>query len=177
MSRTIHVDVLSPESIDAAVKELRDYARWVERKADELRQRAADFLAIAAQSGFNTGVSEVLLGEMSVPGDVTVSVESNGNISMVVAFGYDVAFMEFGAGVYYNTPVGSSPNPLVTENGLPYTIGSYSTYNPGKTTWAFTDINGNKHVTHGTPASMPMYHARQLMLAELARIAKEVFSA
>ena len=41
MSRTITIDIFNPASIDAAVKEIRDYAEWVKRKMDELRERVA----------------------------------------------------------------------------------------------------------------------------------------
>ena len=67
MSRTIRVDVLSPASVDGAVTELRKYREWVKRKAEELQNRAAEFLKIAAQSGFDTGIADTWIGEANIP--------------------------------------------------------------------------------------------------------------
>jgi len=176
LSRTIRVDVLSPASVDGAVTELRKYREWVKRKAEELQNRAAEFLKIAAQSGFDTGIADTWIGEANIPGSVQVETEPNGNVTLVVAYGEDAVFMEFGAGVYYNTPVGTSPNPLASQNSLPFTIGSYSAFRPNKTVWRYFDEVGKKHISRGTPASMPMYNATRLLIDNIADIAREVFS-
>ena len=83
--------------------------------------------------------------------------------------------MEFGAGVYYNGAVGSSPNPLGTELG--FTIGSYGLGNGRKEVWGYTGEDGQIHLTHGAPASMPLYKAVQSVSRDIVRIAREVFSA
>jgi hypothetical protein len=126
MSRTITIDIFNPASIDAAVKEIRDYADWVKRKTDELRERVAYFIAKDASAVFNTAVAEDDLWEGAITGSVDVVVEDNGNMTLVIANGTDAVFMEFGAGVYYNGAVGSSPNPLGAVLG--FTIGSYGTF-------------------------------------------------
>jgi hypothetical protein len=174
MSRTITIDIFNPASIDAAVKEIRDYADWVKRKTNELRERVAYFIAKDASAVFNTAVADDLIGEGAVIGSVDVVVEDNGNMTLVIANGEDAVFMEFGAGVYYNGPVGSSPNPLGTELG--FTIGSYSTHKPDKEIWGYKGEDGEIHLTHGTPASMPLYRAVQRVWKDIDRIAQEVFS-
>jgi hypothetical protein len=82
--------------------------------------------------------------------------------------------MEFGAGVYYNGAVGSSPNPLGTDLG--FTIGSYGKGNGRKEVWGYCGEDGEIHLTHGAPSSMPLYKAVQSVLRDIARIAREVFS-
>jgi hypothetical protein len=82
--------------------------------------------------------------------------------------------MEFGAGVYYNGAVGSSPNPLGT--GLGFTIGSYGKGNGRKEVWGYRGEDGEIHLTHGAPASMPLYKAVQSVSRDIARIAREVFA-
>lgn len=174
MSRTITIDVFDPASIDAAVKEIRDYAEWVKRKADELRERVAYFIAKDASAVFNTAVADDLIGDGAVTGSVDVVVENQGNVTLVIANGDDAVFMEFGAGVYYNGAVGSSPNPLGADLG--YTIGSYGKGYGAREVWGFRGADGQLHLTHGAPASMPLYKAVQSVSQDIARIAKEVFS-
>lgn len=175
MSRTINVDVFDPASIEAAVRELREYARWVERKAKELQERVAYFIAKDARAVFNTAVAEDDMAEGIVTGHVEVSVQpGEDNTTLVIANGEDAVFMEFGAGVYYNGSVGSSPNPL--GPGLGFTIGSYGLGNGRKEVWAYTGDDGQIHLTHGTPASMPMYRALMSVVNDIVDIAREVFS-
>ena len=175
MSRTITIDVFDPASIDRAVNEIREYSRWVQRKTDELRERIAYFIAKDASAVFNTAVVDDLIGEGSVTGSVNVVVENQGdNITVVIANGEDAVFMEFGAGVYYNGAVGSSPNPLGTALG--FTIGSYGKGNGRKEVWGYRGEDGEIHLTHGAPASMPLYRAVQSVSRDIVRIAREVFS-
>jgi hypothetical protein len=105
---------------------------------------------------------------------VDVVVEDNGNMTLVIANGTDAVFMEFGAGVYYNGAVGSSPNPLGAALG--FTIGSYGFGQGKKEVWGYMGEDGRLHLTHGTPASMPLYRALQSVVNDIEQIAREVFS-
>lgn len=175
MSRMIHLEPFDAASIQAAVREIEAYKKWVQDKTVELRQRVAYFIAKDASAVFNTAVADDLIGENAVIGSVDVVVEDNGNMTLVIANGEDAVFMEFGAGVYYNGAVGSSPNPLGA--GLGYTIGSYGKGNGAKNVWGFKDESGQLHLTHGVPASMPMYKATMAVVNDIEQIAKEVFRA
>ena len=182
MSRTITIDVFDPASIDRAVNEIREYSRWVQRKTDELRKRVAELISNQAQAIFNSSVADngfkVINGnpvDDTRFGEVTVTVQPEGdNTTVIIASGKDAVFMEFGAGVYYNGSVGSSPNPLGTALG--FTIGSYGKGNGAKEVWGYYGDDGEIHLTHGAPASMPLYKAVQSVSRDIARIAREVFS-
>ena len=175
MSKTIAIDVFNPASIDAAAREIREYGKWVKRKTDELRERIAYFIAKDASAVFNTAVAEDDMREGVITGSVEVSVEPQGdNTTVIIASGKDAVFMEFGAGVYYNGAVGSSPNPWGA--GLGFTIGSYGKGNGRKEVWAYDGGDGQIHLTHGTPASMPLYRAVQSVSRDIVRIAREVFA-
>lgn len=182
MSRTITIDVFDPASIDRAVNEIREYSRWVQRKTDELRERVAELISNQAQAVFNSSVADngfkIINGnpvDDTRFGEVTVTVQPEGdNTTVVIASGKDAVFMEFGAGVYYNGSVGSSPNPLGTALG--FTIGSYGKGNGRKEVWGYRGEDGEIHLTHGAPASMPLYRAVQSVSRDIARIAREVFS-
>lgn len=165
---------LDPESINAAIVELKHYKREIMDKIEELRNRVAYFIAKDASAVFNTAVADDLIGEGAAIGGVDVHVEDNGNVTLVIASGEDAVFMEFGAGVYNNGAVGSSPNPLGA--GLGYTIGSYGKGNGAKEVWGYRGQDGEIHLTHGTPASMPMYRAMMSVVNDIVKIAREVFS-
>lgn len=182
MSRTIHVDLFSPSSIDAAIRELRDYQKWVESKAVELRKRVAQLIRDRAEPVFQSAIADYTFlvrrdgkweSDSPVIGGVTVSVENNGDISLVITSGKDAVFIEFGAGIHYNGSVGSSPHPLGA--GLGYTIGSYGE-NGAKEAWGFYGDDGELHLTRGVPASMPLYNAMMAVVNEIVDIAREVFS-
>lgn len=175
MSRTITIDIFDPASIDRAVREIEDYKRFVVSKCEELRKRVAFLIATNARNIFSYAVADDLINEGYVIGsvDVTVQHEDN-NVTVVIASGKDAVFMEFGAGVYHNGAVGSSPNPLGA--GLGFTIGSYGKGNGRKEVWDFKGEDGEIHLTHGVPASMPMYRAMMGVANNIEQIAREVFS-
>ena len=179
MSRHIEIDVFDPSSISAAIAKLDDYSRWVQTKADELRERLGDMIRDKAQPVFNASVADNVFRVVDGSfvdetefGKVEVYVISSQDLTVVFADGEDAIFMEFGAGVYYNGAVGSSPNPWGANLGL--TIGSYGP-NGAKETWGYYGEDGELHLTHGTPASMPLYRAVQSVRQDIVQIAKEVF--
>ena len=172
---TIKAD-LSTESLTEAIRQLKAYRARLEHKAKQLRDRVAYFIAKDASNVFNTATAEALIGEGARTGSVEVEVSDKGDFTVIYANGADAIFMEFGAGVYANGPVGQSPNPLPIATQMGWTIGSYGKGNGRKTVWGFKDADGKLHLTRGTPASMPMYKAITSVVDDLEKIAKEVFS-
>lgn len=165
---------LDAKSIDAGIKELLDYKKLVEEKCEQLRDRVALLIATNARDIFSYAVADDLMGEGYTYGGVDVTVQHDGDITLVIASGKDAIFMEFGAGVYHNGPVGSFANAWGAELG--YTIGSYGKGNGAKEVWGYKDGDGF-HLTHGTPASMPLFRSVRGVLANIEQIAREVFSA
>ena len=171
--QTISVE-LSEEGIEKALRELSQYKQKVLDKENLLRQKVADFLASESQSGFNGAIVDDLTDKSGGTryGNVDVSIDDRGNVTVVVASGEDAVWIEFGAGVHYNGAVGSSPNPYGVELG--FTIGGYGKGNGRKEKWGFYE-NGELKITRGTPAIMPMARAVTSLCNEFPRIAKEVF--
>lgn len=104
---------------------------------------------------------------------VTIDVQNKNkrHVSIIVADGKDAVWVEFGAGVYHNGSVGSSPHPKGVELG--YTIGSYGKgYGKGRA-WGYYDESGVLHITRGTPATMPMYNATKSIIDKAVSIARE----
>lgn len=163
---------LSKDSIKAAVNALKAYQKRIEKYERDLRLEVAHRLAeYAQQLADSAEYGSVIDNEgnvHSLPFTFDVSVADDGRL--VVAHGDEVAFIEFGAGVYYNGAVGTSPHPKAGN----LTIGSYGKGKGAQETWAYMDENGEFVYTHGTIAQMPMYKALLSIAQQVPRIAKEV---
>lgn len=171
-SKVISVS-LSESGIEKAIQELLAYKQEIIRKTELLRQKVAARLADEARSGFNGAIVDDLTGKNSPRlADVNVSIDDLDNVSVVVAEGEDAVWVEFGAGVYHNGSVGSSPHPKGAELG--FTIGGYGKGNGKKEIWGFYE-DGELRLTHGTPARMPMSQAMNTIINDIVSIAREVF--
>lgn len=173
MSKTTIRFSLNAKDISRAISEINKFKQEFLNKVDTYRRRIADEIAVQASLNFSTSiVDDVINGSPRRP-DVSVSVSERGSISVVVADGEDAVWCEFGAGVYHNGSVGTSPNPYGNELG--FTIGSYGKGHGKQQAWGYYDKVGELIITRGTPATMPMYNSvRELMHKSIA-IAKEVF--
>ena len=174
MSKKIRF-TLSEDSIDKAIAELTAYIDDLKTKTDRLRELIAERVAWSASEGFSTAIADdIFTGGDRPTGDVSVSVENDGNVSIVIADGADAVFIEFGAGVYYNGSAGSSPHPKGAENG--FLIGEYGKGQGKKKAWALPgSTRENPILTHGTPAAMPMYRGVREAVSVIGELAKEVF--
>ena len=174
MNKTVIKCTLDANSIDKAIKELDRYKRKFLKKVDTYRKRIAEEIAVNASINFGSSiVNDVIKGGSSRRANVEVMVGDDGAIAVVVAYGEDAVWCEFGAGVYHNGSVGSSPNPYGKELG--FTIGSYGKGYGSRKAWGYKDENGDLIITRGTPASMPMYNAAQEVARKSIEIAREVF--
>lgn len=175
---------LDPASIQAAIRELNDYKKWVIEKTQQLQRRCAELIRDSAAPVFQSALADDVFrvrnddGKMEsaspIVGGVSVDIKDEGNVTIVFTTGKDAVFIEFGAGVHYNGSAGSSPNPLGAD--LAYTIGGYGAGRGKQDAWYFKSADGNVYETHGTPASMPLYKAVKAVSDDIVRIAKEVFS-
>lgn len=162
---------LKADSISEGIRRLEDYQKDLSRKAEQIRKRVANLLQMMVQEGFNgSGYDDVLWEGMKVP-NVNVTVDNEDNISLVIAHGKEAVFIEFGAGVYHNPGGSSHPSrpPGIVQ------IGEYGKGYGKRQVWGYYDESGDLKLTHGTPASMPMYQAVKLIAEEIPHIARDVF--
>lgn len=166
---------LSEKDIERAIKELEQYKRDIIRKTELLRKKVAERIGTLAQNGFNGAIVDDLTEDSGGArrAEVQVSIDERENVSIVIAAGEDAVWAEFGAGVYHNGSVGSSPHPKGQELGL--TIGGYGKGMGKRQVWGFYE-DGELKLTHGAPATMPMYNAMKIVCDEIVAIAKEVFN-
>lgn len=163
---------LSAREIDRAIRELEQYKQDIIRKTDLLRARVAERLAELSRDGFAGAVVDDLLKGGQRTAQVDVSIDQRDNVTLVIARGEDAVWVEFGAGVHYNGSAGTSPHPKGSELG--FTIGGYGKGMGKKDVWGFYE-DGELRLTHGAPATMPMYNAAKTVCDEIAEIAREVF--
>lgn len=178
MSKTIKVD-FSYEGLGKLIDELKAYKDGLNDKTEELARRLAEVgIPVVNQNMSAAGYTYDEKGVESgsdTSHNTYVTMHSFGNYSeaILTVEGKDILFIEFGSGVHYNGAAGSSPHPKGGEFG--YTIGSYGKGYGKKDTWAYEAESGEKVLTHGTQATMPMYKASNEIARNVVKIAQEVF--
>ena len=174
-NRVVHVN-LSAESIDAAIKELKAYKKWILKCTKKLLKKMAD-------EGMNT--SSVKFSQAAYDGtnDVTVSVQSTkGDMKVaVIAVGNATLFIEFGTGVKYpDTHPDTAKNGMV-RGGYGHGLGKL------KNGWRYEGdpgtngevITSGKHEgmihTYGNPANACMYETIRELEQRFEEMVREVF--
>lgn len=172
MGKKVIKVTLSTRGINNGIKELDNYKREIVRKTDLLREKVGAMIAELSRSGFSGAVVEDLVNGEQRTAQVDVTIDARENVTVVIASGEDAVWVEFGAGVYHNKPAGRSPHRSGMEHG--FTIGGYGKGMGRRDVWGFYE-DGELRLTHGTPATMPMYNALKTVCEEIAEIAREVF--
>lgn len=169
-NKTIKVN-LSQKSIQDAIKQLRQYQNSLKSKNELFVRRLSEL-------GIPVIDQNILLaqGDSKKNHNTYIKINSFGNFSRatLVCEGADLLFIEFGAGIHYNTPAGSSPHPKGQELG--YTIGSYGQGKGKNDSWTYVSETGEWVRSYGTEATMPLYKASVEIIQNIRKIAKEVFS-
>ena len=171
MSKKFTVE-LDSSSIRSAIAALRAYEQALPQKAERIRQSVGEIIVNEASAGFNGAIVDDTINVPPEQATVQVNSHDSGDSTFVVAVGEDAVWVEFGAGVYHNGAVGTSPNPLGAELG--YVIGSHG-IRGRQSKWVYAR-DGSKIWTHGTKAVTPMYKAFQEARNQLVEIATEVFA-
>ena len=155
---------LGVDSIDAAIAEIKVFQNDLARKESELLRRLGEIGVKEASVRFTTAMYDGV-------NDSSVSLEANSKGYAIVAEGRAVAFIEFGAGVYHNP---GEPYPNKRPAGI-VGIGQYGSGKGKRNAWGFRNTDGGITITHGNPAAMPMWYAREEMRSKILKIAQEVF--
>ena len=174
MAKTIKFS-FSESSIDAAIKQLREYR-------ESLNEKIQRFVDALIQEGVTVAMLRVssTQGDSKLP-DVQFEVNPMGDIvkATISIVGPDVLFVEFGAGIAYNT---GKEHPKASEFG--YGVGTYPSKNPPNKAinpgyWYYSDAdNAGNNVSKrsiGTEASMPIYGAAETIRNQAIIRATEIF--
>lgn len=162
---------LSHKSIQDTIKQLRAYQKSLVSKNEEFVRRLTE-LGIPVIDE-NIALAQ---GDSDKSHNTYIKINSFGDYSQatLVCEGAGLLFIEFGAGIHYNTPAGSSLHPKGQEFG--YTIGSYGKGNGKNDSWVYYADSGEWVRSYGTEATMPVYKASVEIMQSIRKIAKEVFS-
>lgn len=168
--KTLKIE-LGDDSLDKAITELQGYREWLNNRlkilVGELTQDGVEIarIKVAASQGDSTDAY------------VDYMVDSTGEIIKASIFlqGTEALFIEFGAGIAYNT---GFQHPNADEFG--YGVGTYPSkhppnkaMNPGY--WYYRDESKNLHKSVGTEATMPIFHAGQTIRNNLIQKAIDNF--
>lgn len=169
--KTISVK-LDPESVAAAIEELQQYQKEVERKARQLVQRLTDFgvemarVKIVSLDAIDTG--ELLSGVGGYYSPIL-------NAGFVKVTSSHAAFVEFGTGVI------GQQNPhkngeYLAKASWEYATGQkiFTTKN-GKVGWIYPTDDGTFRFTEGMKSRPFLYETARELQTRFPQMAKEVF--
>lgn len=155
----IVIDPFDKNSIDLAFARVKQYEQELKVKEDLLLSRLAAIGVFVATAGFTTADYD---GER----DVGVRLLKIPNGYAVEAHGETVGFIEFGTGVRY---------PEWDNTGMDYTPPKHGTYGKGHGKDPKGWFYGPGQHTYGNPPAEAMLTARNEMVENVMRIAREVF--
>ena len=160
----IVIDPFDRKSIGDAIKKLNDYKKEFEAKEKEFINRLSELGVTVASTGF-------ALADYDGVNDVQVTMTQSGDRAVITAFGEAVGFIEFGTGVKY---------PEWDNSGMEYTPPKHGTYGKGfgknPHGWYFKqNEGGSARHTYGNRPAEAMRTARDTMVEQVIRIAREVW--
>ena len=164
MRKTIIKCTLDKQSIDQAIKQLKEYKRKFLEREKRLIEGLAEIGLKEASVRFTTAMYDGT-------NDVSVKLDETKNGYVIVAEGKAVAFIEFGAGVYHNT---AEPYPNPRPEGI-VGIGEYGKGKGKQRAWGYKNENDEVVITHGNPAAMPMWYASEEIKNSVLKVVREVF--
>ena len=159
----ITINPFDGKSIDAALKEFRQYQVDFRKKEEEFQKRLGEIGVRVATAGF-------ALADYDGTNDVSVNLISTDNGYSVVASGETVGFIEFGTGVRYLN---------YNSSEIPYTPPPRGSYGKGHGKnpkgWYFSPHPGAIQHTYGNPPAEAMLEARNTMIERVIQVAEEVW--
>lgn len=161
---------LDVDSLDNAIRELEAYR-------DEIRTKLGILVNTLYQQGIQVASARLgsTLGDADNAEIIGLGVNGGGDImsATISLVGTEALFVEFGAGIAYNT---GAQHPQAAQFG--YGIGTYpSKHPPNKAMrgyWFYRE-NGEKVTSIGTQASMPIYGAAETVRNNAIKTALEIF--
>lgn len=168
--KTIHIDAFDPKSVNAAIAELKAVKKEWKRKANVCSEMIATALADEINKNldaipFTDDIKDIKTHQ-PVPRNSFASAYAQGN--RVYINGQEIAFIEFGAGIYHNQGVN---NPLSEAVQFETGIGSYGKGNGNKKYWFIA----HNLISCGTPAYMPIYEAIETIKPMIPTLVRQVF--
>ena len=171
--KTVHVDVFDKSSLEKAIDELNAVKQEWQRKANLCCEAIAAMLADQIDANIEALPMTDDLVDVKThqpqPYNSYGLAYAEGN--RVYIKGREIAFVEFGAGIYHNNGM---QNPLVSELDavhFPTEIGSYGKGQGNQPYW----FVAHNLISRGTPMYMPIYRAMLAIEPEIPTIVRQIF--
>ena len=179
---------MSKISVDLSVKGIEKLKRYLLDYKSDLNSKLKIFVNEVAKLGIP--VIETKIAEANYTYDedniqsgsdtthkTYINLVSSGDYAeaTLIVEGEEILFIEFGAGVSYNTPKGTSPHELGSQ--YKFLIGTYGKGYGARQIWGYYDDGGELVLTRGTKATMPMWEAKKVIRnsENVISIARKVF--
>lgn len=175
----ISLNPYDSKSIDNAIKQVKEYQKWLKLKTEELinefANRGWEIASARYDSAYTTNNDDVI---------VKIEDYDNGKGKLLVALGWSVLFIEFGTGIQYPDNHPEKPDDVLGRGEYGYGMAKGRTWvykgdsgkNPPSDTKTFDTPNGQETMTKGIPASMAMYLTREELLQQSTEIIRKVFT-
>ena len=160
------------KKIPFSLEGLTDLEQSLLAKAEKLKNLERDIAEELAKIGVKSAKVNFASAYLDIGDEMPiVTYEPTPQGFKVVASGKDVLFIEFGAGVYYNSTEAHAERP---SNVLG--IGEFGDGRGKGQGWFFIGEDGEKHFTRGTPSSMSMYYAREDVRNRIKEVVRRALS-
>ena len=168
--KTIRIEAFDKQSVESAISELRQIKDDWKRKANV----CSEMIAAALADEINTNLGGIpftddlkdIKSHQPVPRNTFASSYAEGN--RVYIKGQEIAFIEFGAGIYHNE---SSQNFLSDMVKFDTAIGSYGKGQGNKKYW----FVAHNLISYGTPMYAPIANAILSLEPQIPMMIRQVF--
>ena len=168
--KTVHVDLTDRSSVQNAIKDLEALKKEWKRKANLCAETIAAMLADKITENITSIPYSDDLIDLGTQTALTrypiAGAIATGN--RVLIGGDEIAFIEFGAGIYHNA---GTHNPLSEKVNFDTAIGSYGKGHGNEPYWFIA----HNLISRGTPAYMPIYKAIEEIKPMIPTIVRQVF--
>lgn len=173
----IDINLLDEASINNAIRQVKEYRKWLEKKT-------AEFLKRLAEEGMSIANYRFEAALYSGVNDVEVTFQQVGELEYaVIALGQQTLFIEFGTGIY--NPDNQTERAEIVSGDI-VGHGQYGKGFGKHQKWAYEGEPGNAgwaikskpgwSMTSGVPAQSCLYYSRREVEGRVRQIAREVFS-
>ena len=168
--KTIHIEAFDKSSVDKAIEEIKTIKKEWKRKANLCSEMIAAALADEINKNLEAipMTDDVIDVKTHTPQPVNWFAAAYPQGNRVLIKGHDIAFIEFGAGIYHN---GSVNNPLSQAVQFDASIGSYGKGHGNEPYWFIA----HNLISRGTPAYMPINNAIESIKPQIPMMIRQVF--
>lgn len=169
--KTIHIEAFDKSSVDKAIEEVKAIKKEWKRKANLCSEMIAAALADEINKNLSaiTMTDDVIDVKTHQPAPINRFAMAYPQGNRIIIKGQDIAFIEFGAGIYHNGDI--NPNPLAMSVKFDTGPGTYGKSQGIKPYWFIA----HNLISRGTPAYMPIQNAIDTIAPQVPTLVRSVF--